>query len=74
MNTVVIAKDENTEDIVKLRVEMQIEDWSKTLNKDFSAYAEKFAVITGNHIIPRLNKSLYLGFKKISSKYFLNIE
>ena len=68
MNTVVTAKDENIEDIVKLRVEMQIEDWSKTLNKDFSAYAEKFAVITGNHIIPRLNKSLYFALMYIDGE------
>lgn len=46
MNKTVIATFENIDDIVDLRVKMQIEDWSKTLGKDFSCYSHEFAQIT----------------------------
>lgn len=34
MKKIFIASKENIEDIVSLRVEMQIEDWNTTLNRD----------------------------------------
>ena len=36
-----IADKSDMEDLVALRVEMQIEDWERTLNQDFSGYAQK---------------------------------
>ncbi len=84
---IIIAKDENIDDIVSLRVEMQVEDWNRTLNKDFSVYAGPFSEITKDHIREHLINDITLttntpaaahiyekvGFKKISSKYFLEI-
>ena len=61
MKNMLIATEDNIDDIVLLRVEMQIEDWNKTLQKDFSAYAEFFAEITEKHIETRLNRSLYFA-------------
>ena len=58
---IVIATYKNIDDIVALRVDMQIEDWGKTLDKDFSCYAELFADITRQHINEKLNKSLYFA-------------
>lgn len=43
MNKTAIATFENIDDIVDLRVEMQIEDWKETLGKDFSCYSDEFA-------------------------------
>ncbi len=63
-----IAKRENIDDIVALRVEMQIEDWNKTLNKDFSCYYDEFAEITKNHLTTRLNKSIFFAIMYIDSK------
>lgn len=54
MKNLVIASKEHIDDIVRLRVEMQIEDWNTTLNKDFSCYAESFAKITREHIQEKL--------------------
>ena len=42
MKKIVIAKNENINDIVDLRVEMQIEDWEQTLGKDFSSMQSSF--------------------------------
>ena len=50
MNKTAIATFENIDDIVDLRVEMQIEDWNKTLGKDFSCYSDEFAQTTKNHL------------------------
>ncbi len=61
MRELIIAEEKHIKDIVTLRVEMQIEDWNNTLNKDFSSYASEFAAITENHICNRLNKSLYFA-------------
>lgn len=61
MKNLVIASKEHIDDIVRLRVEMQIEDWNTTLNKDFSCYAESFAKITREHIQEKLNKSIYFA-------------
>ncbi len=61
MKKIVIAKNGNINDIVDLRVEMQIEDWEQTLGKDFSIYAKQFYEITKKHIETRLNKSLYFA-------------
>ncbi len=58
MKTIIIANDENIDDIVRLRVKMQIEDWKFTLNKDFSVYSDQFYEITKNYIKEHLNKSL----------------
>ncbi|MCH5321268.1 MAG: GNAT family N-acetyltransferase [Eubacterium sp.] len=61
MTKMLIAKSENVDDITKLRVEMQIEDWNNTLSTDFSSYAYEFAAITKNHLIDKLNKSIYFA-------------
>lgn len=61
MKDLVIATDNNIDDIVALRVEMQIEDWNTTLNKDFSCYAEQFADITRKHLQEKLNQSIYFA-------------
>lgn len=61
MRELILAEEKHIKDIVTLRVEMQIEDWNNTLNKDFSSYASEFAAITENHICNRLNKSLYFA-------------
>lgn len=60
MNKTAIATFENIDDIVDLRVEMQIEDWNKTLGKDFSCYSDEFAQITKNHLEDKLNTSIFL--------------
>lgn len=60
MNKTVIATFENIDDIVDLRVKMQIEDWSKTLGKDFSCYSDEFAQITKKHLEDKLNISIFL--------------
>lgn len=61
MKELIITENKHINDIVTLRVEMQIEDWNNTLNKDFSSYTPQFAVITEKHIRKRLNKSLYFA-------------
>lgn len=61
MKELVIADRSNIEDLVALRVEMQIEDWNRTLNRDFSPYAEEFSALTRKHITQRLNQSLYFS-------------
>ncbi|WP_455492906.1 GNAT family N-acetyltransferase [Eubacterium sp.] len=61
----IIAGSNNIDDIIKLRVEMQIEDWNKTLGKDFSCYCDKFAEITRKHLIDKLNKSIYFAMMYI---------
>ncbi len=61
MKTLVIASEKNIEDIVSLRVQMQIEDWNRTVNRDYSCYAENFAEITRKHIQKRLNDSLFFA-------------
>lgn len=68
MKQIIIANDENINDVVELRVEMQIEDWGKTLNKDFSIYSNQFYEITKNHIKKRLNKSLYFALMYLNEK------
>lgn len=61
MKKMVIADRSNLEDLVSLRVEMQIEDWNQTLGKDFSEYAEDFANRTRRHMEEKLNQSLYFA-------------
>lgn len=61
MKDLIIASKKHIDDIVALRVEMQIEDWNATLNKDFSCYAEPFADITREHIQDNLNKSIFFA-------------
>lgn len=56
-----IAAVENIDDIVKLRVEMQLEDWGNTLNQDYSCHSAEFAEITKKHLLDRLNKSIYFA-------------
>ena len=68
MKTIIIAKDENIDDIVRLRVKMQIEDWKFTLNKDFSIYSDQFYEITKNYIKEHLNKSLYFALMYLMGK------
>lgn len=68
MKKIIIATDENIDDIVDLRVEMQIEDWGKTLDKDFTCYASRFSEITRKHIAARLNKSIYFAMMYIDEK------
>lgn len=68
MKNIFIATKDNIEDIVTLRVEMQIEDWNTTLNKDFSCYAEPFAEITRNHIQDKLNKSIFFAIMYYGDK------
>lgn len=65
---ITIAKEENIDDIVALRVEMQIEDWNHTLNKDFSGYAQEFARITKRHIAEKLNSSLFFAVLYVDKK------
>ena len=50
MKKMIIATDANIGDIVDLRVEMQIEDWKTTIDKDFTCYASQFSEITRRHI------------------------
>lgn len=61
MKDIVIASEEQLEDIVSLRIEMQLEDWNTTLNQDFSYYSEPFAEITRKHIQDKLNQSIYFA-------------
>lgn len=61
----IIAGRNNIDDIIKLRVEMQIEDWNKTLGKDFSCYSDEFAEITRKHLTDKLNKSIYFAMMYI---------
>lgn len=64
----IIATDTNINDIVDLRVEMQIEDWSTTLGKDFSCYTNQFSKITRRHIEKRLNQSIYFAMMYLKDK------
>lgn len=50
MNKTSMATFENIDDIVDLRVEMQIEDWNETLGKNFSCYSDEFEQITKSHL------------------------
>lgn len=56
----IIATNCNIDDIVELRVEMQIEDWNNTLSKDFSCHSIEFAKITKNHLIENLINQYFL--------------
>lgn len=64
----IIATGNNIDDIVALRVEMQIEDWKNTLNKDFSCYSDEFAEITRKHLTDKLNKSIYFAIMYIDDE------
>ena len=64
----IIADSSNIDDIVTLRVEMQIEDWMNTLGKDFSTHSDEFAKITRKHLIEKLNKSMYFAMMYIDDK------
>lgn len=68
MNKTVIATFENIDDIVDLRVKMQIEDWSKTLGKDFSCYSHEFAQITKRHLEDKLNITIFFAVMYIDDK------
>ncbi len=68
MTKIVIADSDNINDIVTLRVEMQIEDWNKTLGKDFSCYSDEFAQITNKHLTERLNKSIFFAIMYIDDE------
>ena len=68
MNKTAIATFENIDDIVDLRVEMQIEDWNKTLGKDFSCYSDEFAQITKNHLEDKLNTSIFFAVMYVEDK------
>lgn len=63
-----IAREDNIDDITSLRVEMQIEDWNKTLNKDYSCHADEFAKITKNHLCKKLNQSIYFALMYVDDK------
>lgn len=56
-----IADKSDMEDLVALRVEMQIEDWERTLNQDFSGYAQKFGELTHRHLEEKLGKSIFFA-------------
>ena len=61
-----IADLSDLNQIVRLRVKQQIEDWSKTSNgKDYSIFADEFEIITKNYICKRLNKTLYFALMYI---------
>ena len=68
MNKTAIVTFENIDDIVDLRVEMQIEDWNKTLGKDFSCYSDEFAQTTKNHLEDKLNTSIFFAVMYIDDK------
>lgn len=68
MNKTVIAAFENIDDIVDLRTEMQVEDWKKTLGKDYSCFSDEFAQITRNHLENKLNISIYFAIMYIEDK------
>ena len=67
MKKILTASENNIGDITALRVEMQIEDWNKTLNSDFSSYADKFAEITENHLRKNLNKTIFFALMYIDN-------
>ena len=48
MKKIVIAKNENIDDIVDLRVEMQIEDWEKLWGKIFPSMQSSFMKLQKN--------------------------
>ena len=56
-----IADKSDLEDLVALRVEMQIEDWERTLNQDFSGYAQKFGELTRRHLEEKLGESIFFA-------------
>lgn len=64
----IIATSNNIDDIVALRVEMQIEDWNNTLFKDFSCYSSEFVKITKKHLIEKLNKSIHFAIMYLDNK------
>lgn len=64
----IIATSNNIDDIVALRVEMQIEDWNNTLSKNFSCYSSEFAKITKKHLIEKLNKSIYFAIMYLDNE------
>lgn len=56
-----IADENDLDDLVSLRVEMQIEDWKRTLNQDFSVYAKAFGTLTRRHLEKKLGKSIFFA-------------
>ncbi len=68
MKRIRIAKEADIDDIVELRVAMQIEDWTFTLNQDFSVYSELFYEITKNHVKEHLNQSLFFALMYLEGK------
>lgn len=64
----IIATSNNIDDIIALRVEMQIEDWNNTLSKDFSCYSSEFAKITKKHLIEKLNKSIHFAIMYLNNE------
>lgn len=68
MEKIKIADAKDIDNIVRLRVEMQIEDWYKTTGIDFSKYKDDFYSITKKHIKNKLNVSLYFAIMYIDEK------
>lgn len=68
MNKIAMATFENINDIVDLRVEMQIEDWNETLGNNFSCYSDEFAQITKSHLENKLNISIFFAIMYIEGK------
>ena len=64
-----IADLSDLNQIVRLRVKQQIEDWHKTSNgKDYSIYSDELKKITRNYIRKRLNKYIYFAIMYIDEK------
>lgn len=68
MKDIVIATEKQLEDIVSLRIEMQLEDWNTTLNQDFSYYSEPFAEITRKHILDKLNRTIFFALRYLDGE------
>ncbi len=65
---ILIATDKNIKDIVNLRVEMQVEDWNKTLRKDYAFFSEEFAQITKKYLDKHLNQTIFFAILYIENK------
>ncbi len=68
MKQILIADKNNIDDITRLRVFMQLEDWKRTLNTDYTQYSEKFGKITKKYLIHNLNKSIFFALMYIDGE------
>lgn len=68
LKRLIMADHSNIEDIVALRIAMQLEDWNKTSEVDLLELSENYSRLTKKHLNENLNKSLHFALMYIGDE------